>query len=345
MEVNIKVKSFNSDTCHVISIGKTIDSFLTTTVAQLVEKVNKIESLRIALTHSKLKFNEQILENGKYLSFYNIKENSLIQIEKHFDRDQHFGIKFVNKPDAITGDDNVTILRAQLSCGHAVDPNSLTGWCRSLIDDGKCEFYCPAILENKKKCEKKWEYTEVRRLALLNESEMDSFERKLSENAAQLSIDYKECPKCRSFVERLDLTNLRVLCTICKYNDKSNFEFCWQCEKEWTVNIIKASDTCGRENCINKALQVLSECKMIKLENCPTLAEIPSIRACPTCGNLVEHDGTACKNMFCKRCNVEFCFACLETTANCKRLKPGSYFSTCAKPIALIQTKIPMWKK
>lgn len=342
MSINVKIKAFNSNTVFLIAIGETIDSLQSTTVAQLLLKVNQIESLRIALKNSKLKFDEQVLEDDNYLSYYNIKENSLIEIAKHFDRDQHFGIKFVYKPDAITGDDSILYLRAELSCGHAVDPNSLTGWCRSLIDDGKFEFYCPAIIENRKKCEKKWEYAEVRRLALLNESEMENFETKLSQNAAQLLVDYKECPKCRSFVERIDLTDLRVKCSICQYN-KNDFEFCWQCEIEWPVDVGNAAYTCGRANCKNKGLQVLAECKMIKLASCPNLAELPSIRACPTCGNLVEHDGTACKNMFCKRCDSEFCFACLQTTANCQKLKPSSHFTTCANLIAPIQTSIPLW--
>jgi hypothetical protein len=173
-----------------------------------------------------------------------------------------------------------------LSCGHAVDPNSLTAWCRSLIDDGKFELFCPALVDGSKKCLAKWQYNEVRRLALLNDSELEYFEKKLSENSAKCYVEFKECPQCKSFVERLDLKNLRVVCLICKIKTKKNYEFCWQCEREWTgVSRTTASDTCGREGCVNKDLDILAQCKMIKLSDVTDLAPVPSIRACPTCGN------------------------------------------------------------
>lgn len=35
-------------------------------------------------------------------------------------------------------------LRAEMSCGHAVTPESLTGWCRSLLDQVRAGWYGPA---------------------------------------------------------------------------------------------------------------------------------------------------------------------------------------------------------
>ena len=348
MTVKIKVESSDSNQPYLIEIGETQECFKKVTVNELKTKLWKIESLRTLLNETQLQFSGVVLENnGKSLSSYGIKENSLLSFQKLYDKDKHFGIKFVQKDDAITGDNDPTILRAELSCGHAVDPNSLTGWCRSLIDAGKYEFYCPAITDGKvKQCEKKLPYVEIRSLALLNEAEMTSFEKKLSENAAASFFDYKECPNCRSFVERKELGNLRVTCTVCPIIKKKSYEFCWQCENEWTVPLVKATDTCGRNNCVNKNLKVLADCKYIKLENCADeMPFIPSIRACITCGFLCEHNGKKCKNIICPRCNVEFCFACLETKQNCLKAKPSSWFETCAKAVAPIQIKIPIWNR
>lgn len=57
------------------------------------------------------------------------------QVEKRYDpRDTT--LKFVKRKDDLDPvcdeDDG---LRAEMSCGHAVTPDSLTQWCRSQLDD------------------------------------------------------------------------------------------------------------------------------------------------------------------------------------------------------------------
>jgi hypothetical protein len=251
---------------------------------------------------------------------------------KLYNRKKHVGIEFSYKPDDISLDDE-HVLRSKLSCGHFVDPNSLTSWCKNLVNDGYFEFHCPAIVSRFEKCNKKWEYSEVRKLALLDKTEQDYFEIKLSENAADKIFDYKKCPNCQSFVERTDCNDLKTVCSVCLVLTQQIFEFCWQCENKWietTTN--KQKDTCGRLNCINKKLQALAECKLIQLGNIP---QIPSIRACTTCGFLIEHDGTNCKNVICERCKVEFCFSCLNLTEECEN-------QYCRTPVQ-IQLNIPIW--
>ena len=127
----------------------------------------------------------------------------------------------------------------------------MTAWCKSLIDDGKVEFFCPAIVDHERneKCNKKWSFDEVKRIGLLNEVETEYFEKMLSENSLKAHVDFKQCPKCRSFIERLNDSNLRVKCTICTKIMGRNYEFCWQCEREWdsaSSMTCNEKDTCGK---------------------------------------------------------------------------------------------------
>ena len=73
---------------------------------------------------------------------------------KLYNRKKHVGIEFSYKPDDISLDDE-HVLRSKLSCGHFVDPNSLTSWCKNLVNDGYFEFHCPAIVSRFEKCNKK----------------------------------------------------------------------------------------------------------------------------------------------------------------------------------------------
>lgn len=232
------------------------------------------------------------------------------------------------------------VYRALLSCGHACDPNSLTSWCKSLLDDGKTQFTCPAM-KGSSKCNQEWDYSEVRLLGLLTQQEMDYFETKLNENMANQLFDFKKCPKCISFIEREENScNLETECKIC------NFKFCWLCESKWNYKKAINSNrfSCGRSNCQNKELQILSECKMIKLISCPKLEEIPSIRACPKCFKILEHNGLGCKNIICKQCSTEFCFACLQNTIDCQKSSPGHY-NICSIAVASKQTFLKHYNK
>ena len=344
MVPDIKISVFSLDnTKFSVTLGTDPELFSKLTLFDLKTKIKNTVGWTDNFDDVSLYLGTTSLKNDqKTLVSYGIKANSQLTCSKYYNPFKHFEIKFTDAPDAITGD-NSGPLRALLSCGHAVDPNSLTGYCRSLIDDGLYEFRCPALVNNSK-CNKIWNYEEVRRLALLNNAEMEFFERKISELAAANYIDFKTCPNCQSFVERQDLNNLRVRC-FCKSAKGQLFEFCWQCDEKWDGNISKSSDSCGKAGCKDKNIDALAKCDLIKLKSCPELPEIPSLRACVTCGMIVEHNGTACKNVICPRCKTEFCFVCLETTTECQRLMPGSYYRKCAKSLQPIQTNIPEWKK
>lgn len=247
--------------------------------------------------------------------------------EKFYDPKIHKNLNLSKKSDEIAHLD-IGEYTALLSCGHACDPNSLTGWCESILNDGRTNFTCPV-----KDCNQEWSYDEVRRVALLTQDERLDFETKLYNNFANSGC-IKPCPKCEKFILREDSNN-KIQCLNCS-NKRQIFHFCWQCEQKWLD--MGSNVRCGNNVCHSYEEEALKNCEFIYLASCPKLGKIPSVRACPSCDKLLEHDGHGCKNITCNKCQVEFCFACLETTKVCQRLKNG-YYDECLKPIAPIQTR------
>lgn len=137
--------------------------------------------------------------------------------------------------------------------------------------------------------------------------------------AAAKYTEIQPCPQCRTSVERKDLSNLCVRCTICKADQKKTYQFCWQCLKEWKGPAPR-SDRCDNDGCMNRDLQLLQTCRTVSLPAVQGVTNCPSVRACPTCGMKVEHSQEFCKNIKCPRCHKEFCFVCLKLRVNVQRL-------------------------
>ena len=232
--------------------------------------------------------------------------------------------------------------RIVMSCGHAVDANSLTGWCGSLLDSGHTEFHCPAIIDESmnKKCMAVWPYAEVRKAAHLSPEEQRYFESKLSEYAIPRLCNAKECPGCWSNVERCNPNNLRVRCPNCTRQRKRNYDFCWNCCSEWT-GLPMSSVKCGSPGCVNSALASLQDAPIVEICG----QKVPSRRACPTCGYIVEHNQQGCKFMICHQCNKEFCFLCLESKQDCLKMAKHSWYKQCSKDPLGRQTEIPVWSR
>ncbi|KAJ8008435.1 hypothetical protein DPEC_G00104790 [Dallia pectoralis] len=248
------------------------------------------------------------------------------QQEKSYDpRDST--LKFVNRKDEITGDDYVS-LRAEMSCGHAATPESVTGWCYELLRQKQYKFTCPAD-KNGRRCGAEWTYQEVCKMACLTTKEMQELEQTM----AELAQPVKQCPGCRSYLRRTDPTNLRVLCTTCCDINGQPFEFCWQCKNQWRGPQPRA-DRCANHNCTNETLELLKNCPLTTLFG---YNDCPSIRACPTCGTVLRHKGTGCNNLTCPTCMSEFCFLCLKLTIICEE---GSLCSVVPR-----QTSIPTQTK
>uniref|UniRef100_A0A8C5CF32 Putative E3 ubiquitin-protein ligase ARI6 n=2 Tax=Gadus morhua TaxID=8049 RepID=A0A8C5CF32_GADMO len=263
------------------------------------------------------------------------KEPKKMSVEKAYDpSDPSF--KFVDRPDEIDPLQDESC-RAEMSCGHAVTPGSLTGWCRSLLSQGQSKFICPALQPDGKKCGAEWSYQEVRRFALLTVEEMDHFEKEL---ACIVAPKFKACPGCKTYVERQALDNLCFQCTICKESNKPTKQFCWQCLRPWKGRAPR-SDSCDNDDCSDKVLDLLKGCDTMTLSQVPGVGPCPSIRACPTCGMKVEHNQKACKNILCPRCQVEFCFVCLKLKKKC--CETSNSYTACSSGVAPRQTAIPTW--
>lgn len=153
---------------------------------------------------------------------------------------------------------------------------------------------------------------------------------------------FQQCPGCETYVEREELDNLDVVCTICTADKMKMFHFCWQCMKPWKGRAPR-SDRCDNDGCVNHDLQLLQNCNTTSLPQVVGVDACPSIRACPTCGQNVEHDKTGCKNIICPRCQVEFCFVCLKLTDVC--LRTSTHFRLCSDGMAPRQTSIPVWHR
>ncbi|XP_030287831.1 E3 ubiquitin-protein ligase RNF144A-like [Sparus aurata] len=223
-------------------------------------------------------------------------------------------------------------LRAKMSCGHTVTPTSLTDWCGWLLDEG-CEFVCG-------KCSVVWPFDEVCKMALLTPDEVEEFEQKIIHNAARNFLDIKQCPGCKSHVVRDDLSNLNVECPECTASKRRTYRFCWQCLREWKGPGPR-SDRCDNDDCPDP-LDTLKNCPNIVFKDVKGVNGCPCIRACPTCGILVEHNEKQCKSMVCHRCKVKFCFVCLTKNKDC--LLYNAY-NPCPTGVAPRQRSIPVWER
>ena len=333
-----------------------IDVASTATVEQLKKQVNECMPEHEPET-MRLLFGGKQLEGSAALSSYGIKNNSLIFLvqrmrggstkraavpkriefieeKTHNPRDP--SVVFTSEKDCIDTYMDYGTPRVKMSCGHAVDPNTLAQYARVQVEQGSCEVRCPV-----KTCEKVWDYVEIRKVALLNDTECQWFESRMAKAAVARMAEIKQCPGCKCYVERADRSNPRVNCAICTRKRGSVYDFCWQCLQEWVPPARSGvSFGCGRQECLELEIASIRDAPMMKIRD----MDVPNRRACPNCGRVVEHNGLGCKNMACTRCKKEFCFLCLEFTENCQKTAPSSWYGKCKKPVAPRQTEIPVWR-
>uniref|UniRef100_A0A672F9X9 E3 ubiquitin-protein ligase RNF19A-like n=1 Tax=Salarias fasciatus TaxID=181472 RepID=A0A672F9X9_SALFA len=263
------------------------------------------------------------------------KERESTPEEKRYDPDDPT-LTIVAEEDQLDFElDNFPSPRALMSCGHAVTPTSLTNWCRRQLDQGQRFFVC-----GMPDCDAQWSFEEVRQMALLTPEEIRYFENKISENTRDC-FNTKSCPGCQSTVMRSDLNDLCTQCTVCTNDRKEPFFFCWQCLREWRGPSPR-TDRCDNKDCFNKSLETLKNCPDMTFLKVKGVTGCPSIRACPSCGFLLGHDQTGCKNLVCPRCGEEFCFVCLKKKKICCETR--GIYDLCSGGVAPRQTSIPALK-
>jgi len=260
-----------------------------------------------------LTYSGQVLEDDKILRFYNITSSSCViniaqkviggakySEERSFDPKNPL-IRPTDNPDCITLDNDPKCPRALMPCGHAVTSQTMFDWVTTLFQKNEkiADVRCPLV-----KCRKLWNWVLVVAVANMTPEENLRF---ATERERRLGSDknFKYCPNCKIIVDRpTDLAMFRVRCTACSSSD-----FCFVCCKPWKGG---GFQVCGNPNCSAENLnKVLKECPMKQPDCWPEGSKVPSLRACPKCLTLIEHE-TACKHMKCINCSTEFCFSCLS---------------------------------
>ena len=155
-------------------------------------------------------------------------------------------------------------------------------------------------------------------------------DRGLSMNYIRAQMGMKKCPNCNTICERLDPSNNRVSCQVCRLFGRAE-DLCWYCQMPWENG--QSLLQCGNSLCsTTNILHILREAPLVTLEYLKDV-KVPSRRVCPECGTLVELH-TECKQVTCTQCQTDFCFVCLKRKQQCS----GSS-NKCE--VAPIQTGIP----
>ena len=215
----------------------------------------------------------------------------------------------------------------RMPCGHSISPDGLMDYCWNEVSSNrKYEIHCCL-------CDSEWPIEVLKRYGGASLKELRMLEEGLSRNYCFKSSDITECPGCQSFCERKNKSTNCVQCYICTRKKKEAYFFCWQCLQAWKT--APSANNCGNDACnADKVLKRLHEAPMKNIYG----VQVPSVRACPSCGSLIEHE-KGCKQMHCKSCTAYFCFICLRTKTPEGSWTCGSSFDKCA--LAPRQERVP----
>lgn len=218
----------------------------------------------------------------------------------------------------------------RMPCGHSISPDGLMDYCWNEVSSSrKSEIRCCL-------CEKEWPIQVLKTYGGANDQELRMLEEGLSRNYCLKNPDITECPGCTTFCMRKNTSTNCVMCVMCTKKNKKTYYFCWQCLQIWKNG--PSAKVCGNDACeTDKVLRRLKEAPMKSIYG----VRVPSVRACPTCGSLIEHQ-SGCKQMTCKMCSRGFCFICLRTQTPEGSWSCGSWNDKCTP--APRQERVPRRK-
>ena len=186
-----------------------------------------------------------------------------------------------------------------MPCGHPMHSHCLMNYAWIEVSAStKSQILCPL-------CTSEWCTSILIRYGCAPVGEIHLLGEGLSRNAIISDPDISECQGCNCFCERIDKKETRVFCRVCHKQGKNGW-YCWYCKKPWASSA--NADKCGNPTC--NSASIISQ-----IQNSPLIdiggVICPSVRLCPSCGTAIEHN-EGCKQMTCRRCEVEFCFICLR---------------------------------
>lgn len=324
---NLKI-DFSMSGNNQVLLHDTADIPLTTdtTVGKLKEKITDKEGFETA--DLRLVFQGKQLEDGKKLSYYDIKSKScitgvvrLLGGTRKFVNDKVEECKMAkltDKPCSTCFDDSADEKRAYFHGdeSHRYCAECMFNSARKDIFNGIAYIGCP-----KKECNVQIDMISAFTVCGIKEddAEWSEWENQLNRNA----LNFKICPndKCKSFVAK-DRKEMRVKCPRCKA-----YDWCWLCLGRWKSN---GQMQCGNDSCsiIADMIAQLQNSWDNNKKQISGINGVPNIRACtnPACARLNEHKDN-CKHYTCKKikmgdiitgCGHQYCQVCLKVWENCK---------------------------
>lgn len=174
-----------------------------------------------------------------------------------------------------------------MPCGHAVSTSGLYEHCMSKVRGGGDRVLCPI-------CSRGWTAKDLKERGNLSESQLKAVDEGLTRNFFLSMPGVIKCKGCGSIWASNNTSSASgaVLCSSCAVKQHDG--------KRATV-------------------ELLAKCPVKTINHA---SDSPSLRACPKCGNVIEHE-SACKRVECNRCKILFCFICLRIrTSSCSDYYP-----------------------
>ena len=298
------------------------------------------EKTQIPTDEQRLIFGGKELQDGNYLSKYRISNMATLFLVMRLvggaepERPVVPEIRKIdpsipraeNEPCMIFYTDDNSV---KMPCGHVISPDGLIDYSWNEVCVGtKTNVLCCI-------CRSEWDVDVIRRYGGATDEEIALLQECLSRNYCISDPHISECPGCTSYCERINELKKCVVCRHCSNKKGKQFHFCWDCKREWLGSV--SNKDCGNDKC--NLEEILENLKAAPLKEIAYLGGLkaPSMRACPTCGTLIEH-AERCKHITCTVCKVQFCFVCLRICSEGSSFC-GNYSTKCS--VANRQTVLP----